>query len=93
MDINEALGKRMKQLANERGITLNEVIKRAGINQSTISEITSGRSKHPRVSTIQKFCNGCGISIGEFFTSDYFNPVVLESDEKENLEDKKNTRN
>ncbi len=84
MDINEALGKRMKQLANERGITVNEVIKRAGINQSTISEIMSGRSKHPRVSTIQKFCYGCGITIGDFFTSELFDPEILEPDDEIN---------
>lgn len=72
IDINDALAKRMKQLARDRHVSLNEIIKRGKINQSTISEIMAGRSKYPRVSTIQKFCNGCGITLSEFFQSEFF---------------------
>lgn len=82
IDINEALANRMKQLAQERNVSLNEIIKRGKINQSTISEIMSGRSKYPRVSTIQKFCNGCGITLSEFFDSHYFNEDL----DKNNIE-------
>ncbi|MGM9988815.1 MAG: helix-turn-helix domain-containing protein [Bacillaceae bacterium] len=96
MDINEALSLRMKELAKERHISVNEIIKRGGINQSTISEIMSGRSKHPRVSTIQKFCTGCGISMGEFFSSEYFSYNQLDlleenENKKRSLSESKNT--
>ena len=92
IDINEALAKRMKQLARERHVTLNEIIKRGKINQSTISEIMAGRSKYPRVSTIQKFCNGCGITLSEFFQSEFFednsdNKKTLTSNEIHDSED------
>lgn len=76
-NINEALAIRMKQLAEERHVTLNEIIRRGKINQSTISEIMSGRSQHPRVSTIYKFCNGCGITLSEFFQSELFSNYEL----------------
>lgn len=75
LNITEAIALRMKQLAHERHISLNELSKRAKINQSTISEIMQGRSKHPRVSTIQKFCEGCGISMSEFFDSPLFDSI------------------
>lgn len=85
MNLTEAISYRMKELAHERHVTLNEIIKRSNINQSTISEIVQGRSKHPRVSTIQKFCKGCGISMGDFFNSPVFD--VIDTEEKQVNED------
>jgi transcriptional regulator with XRE-family HTH domain len=70
--INEAVAKRMKELARERHVTLNTIITKGNINQSTISEIMRGNSKHPRLSTIYKFCVGCGITLSDFFDSEYF---------------------
>lgn len=74
--MTEALSLRMKELARERNVSINEIIKRGEINQSTISEIMAGRSKHPRISTIQKFCKGCGITMSEFFSSPYFDEAM-----------------
>lgn len=82
MSINEAIALRMKQLAHERYVTLNEIIKRGKINQSTISEMMQGRSKHPRVSTILKFCRGCNITMSEFFDSELFDELALDNDQK-----------
>lgn len=82
MGINEAIALRMKQLAHERHVTLNEIIKRGKINQSTISEMMQGRSKHPRVSTILKFCKGCNITMAEFFDSPLFNELSIDEPTK-----------
>lgn len=75
LTLTEAIALRMKQLAHERHATLNEIIKRSDLHQSTISEIIQGRSKHPRVSTIQKFSRGCGITIKDFFDSPLFDEL------------------
>ena len=72
MELNEAIIKRMKQLAAEHGMTIHQVIQKGGLNQATISELMSGRTKHPKVSTIQKFCDGLGISLNIFFDGDEF---------------------
>lgn len=72
MDIHTALALRMKELAEERGKTPVEIGKLGGLRQSTISEIMQGRSKHPKIDTIAKYCQGCGISLHEFFQSDLF---------------------
>ena len=78
MGINEAVAIRMKELAHERYVTLNEIIRRGNINQSTISEIMRAKSKHPRVSTIQKFCKGCNITMKDFFDSPLFDDLTDE---------------
>ncbi|WP_420842165.1 helix-turn-helix domain-containing protein [Exiguobacterium alkaliphilum] len=62
----------MKELAAEHNMTIHQVIQRGGLNQATISELMSGRTKHPKVSTIQKFCNGLNISLNDFFNNSRF---------------------
>jgi len=72
VELNEAIIERMKELAAEHNMTIHQVIQKGGLNQATISELMSGRTKHPKVSTIQKFCNGLEISLNVFFNSDKF---------------------
>ncbi|WP_214891157.1 helix-turn-helix transcriptional regulator [Exiguobacterium sp. s142] len=62
----------MKELAAEHNMTIHQVIQKGGLNQATISELMSGRTKHPKVSTIQKFCNGLNISLNQFFNNERF---------------------
>lgn len=72
MDIHNALAQRMIELAKERDRTVTEIGKRGGLKQSTISEILQGRSKHPKISTLQKYCKGSNITLSEFFDSPLF---------------------
>ena len=72
MPIDEAVTTRIQQLLKERGWTANELIKRSGINQSTIAEIMAGRSKFPRISTIKKISHGFGMTLSEFFDHEMF---------------------
>ncbi|WP_147287443.1 helix-turn-helix domain-containing protein [Exiguobacterium aurantiacum] len=62
----------MKELAAEHNMTIHQVIQKGGLNQATISELMNGRTKHPKVSTIQKFCDGLGISLTIFFNDKKF---------------------
>ena len=72
MEIDQAVTTRIQQLLRTRGWTANELIKRSNVNQSTISEIMAGRSKHPRISTIKKIAFGFGMTLSEFFDDDIF---------------------
>ncbi|WP_214758498.1 MULTISPECIES: helix-turn-helix transcriptional regulator [unclassified Exiguobacterium] len=67
VELNEAITERMKELAAEHKMTIHQVIQKGGLNQATVSELMSGRTKHPKVSTIQKFCNGLNITLTDFF--------------------------
>ena len=73
VELNEAIIERMKELAAERNMTIHQVIQKGGLNQATISELMNGRTKHPKVSTIQKFCDGLQISLNDFFNDKKFN--------------------
>lgn len=48
------------------------------MTQSTLSNITSGRSKNPTVSTIKKICDGMDITLAEFFDYEPFNELDQE---------------
>ena len=72
MELNEAIIERMKELAAEHSMTIHQIIQKGGLNQATISELMNGRTKHPKVSTIQKFCDGLGIGLKCFFSSELF---------------------
>ena len=72
VELNEAIIERMKELAAERNMTIHQVIQKGGLNQATISELMNGRTKHPKVITIQKFCDGLNIDISGFFDSSKF---------------------
>ncbi len=78
MYINEAIIQRIVELCNRRGITVNRLAISSGVTQSTLSNIVSGRNKSTTISTIQKICDGLGISIQEFFTHPIFEKIEQE---------------
>ena len=78
MTIGNAVRKRITDLCNENDITINKLSTISGITQSTLNNIISGRNNSATVSTIQKICDGLGITITEFFTSDLFDNIEQE---------------
>lgn len=78
MCIGEAVRKRILELCKENKITVNKLSTLSGITQSTLNNITGGRNNSTTVSTVKKICDGLGISIKEFFESDYFENLEQE---------------
>lgn len=75
MTMGEVCCQRIHELCYERNISLNKLSIICGITQSTLSNITSGRSKNPTVSTIKKICDGLDMTLVEFFDTDLFNTL------------------
>ena len=78
MTAGEATRIRIMELIGERGITVNKLAMKSGITQSTLQNITGGRNHSASVSTIQKLCDGLGISLRQFFDSDLFENIEQE---------------
>ena len=72
MTVGEAVRRRIIELCEENHITLNKLSSMSGITQSTVNNIVSGRNNSATVATIQKLCDGLGITIDKFFNSDLF---------------------
>ena len=72
MIIGEAVKIRIKELCNERNITINKLATLSGVTQSTLNNIISGRNNSTTISTIKKLCDGLEITVCEFFNSQIF---------------------
>ena len=78
MTIGEAVRERILELCAERDMTINNLSTISGITQSTVNNIVGGRNNSTTVSTIQKLCDGLGITIVEFFNNDLFKEIEPE---------------
>ena len=78
MTIGEAVRQRIIQLCQDRDISINKLSSLSGVTQSTVNNIVSGRNNSATVSTIQKLCDGLGITIDDFFHSDLFKGLEQE---------------
>jgi len=78
MDTRTAVAKRIEELCEERGITINGLSYLSGVANSTIKGISYGRSKNPGIVTIKKLCDGLGISLPDFFFSALFDDLEQE---------------
>ena len=74
MDTREIIANRIRELCKEQNITPNKLSSISNVPQATIKSILNGESKNPGILTIEKLCNGFGITLGEFFSAPEFNP-------------------
>ncbi|SEO82453.1 XRE family transcriptional regulator [Propionispora vibrioides] len=61
------LSKRILYFCNTFRITVNNLADRSGLTQSTLQNIISGNSSTAQVNTIEKICEGLGITLEDFF--------------------------
>ena len=72
MTTREAVVKRIIELCDEKGITINGIANSAAIPPSTVKNIIYGVSKNPGIVTIKMLCDGFDISLSDFFDSELF---------------------
>ena len=78
MNVGDVVKKRLLDLCQERGITINKLANISGVTQSTLNNIISGRNNSATVATIKKLCDGLGITLAEFFDTIEFNTLEQE---------------
>lgn len=59
-------------------MSINKLCTISGVTQSTVNNIVSGRNNSATVSTIQKLCDGLGITIVDFFSDEVFRDIEPE---------------
>ena len=78
MKVGEAVRLRISELCRARNLSFNKLSMMSGVTQSTLNNIVSGRNNSATVATVQKLCDGLGITIEEFFTSPLFRNLEQE---------------
>lgn len=78
MDIKDLIVKRFNELCAQRNMTINELSNRSGVTPSTAYSMMDRTRRDVSVRTIKKFCDGLGITLGEFFNTEEFNNLEQE---------------
>ena len=72
MNAKDAVAKRIQVLCSERDIAINALAYQSGVAPSTIYSMLNAKSKNPGIVSIQKICDGLGISVRDFFDDPLF---------------------
>ncbi len=75
MNIQEAVKKRILELADKKGLSVNRIAVNCDMTTSTLQNILNGNTKKSEITTLAKICFGLGVSIKEFFNSPLFDNI------------------
>ena len=83
----ENLGKRIKQIRLNKGLTQEQLANRTSLAKSYISLLETGK-KIPAIHTLSNIADGCGVSIGHFFetTDDYSDVAFVTKEDRIKIE-------
>ena len=74
----DAVRNRILQLCEEHDITINRLASVCALPPSSIKNILYGKSHNPKLLTIKMICDGQGITLGEFFSTEEFDALEQE---------------
>ena len=78
MDTYTTVKNRILNLCEEKRLTINKVATESGVAPSTIKNILYGKSRNPGIVTLKMLCDGLGITIVDFFSTEEFNNLEQE---------------
>lgn len=78
MDIKDVIANRFNELCAERNICINELANMSGVTPSTAYSMMDKNRRDISIRTIKKFCDGLGITLGEFFSTKDFDDLEQE---------------
>lgn len=61
-----SVGNKIKLILEDKGLTYAETERRAGLKAGTLRNITIGRSKNPKVETLNAICKALGYDLTDF---------------------------
>ena len=78
MKTKQAVAERILQISKERNLAINAMANAAGVTPSTLYSMLNEKSQNPGVVSIKKICDGCNMTLREFFDSDLFDDLEQE---------------
>lgn len=78
MSVKDAVAARFRELCAERNVTINELATLSGVTPSTAYSMMDKSRRDVSVITVKKFCDGLGITLGEFFSAPVFDELEQE---------------
>lgn len=78
LTLEQAIRKRIIELAKKRNITINKVSTLSGLPHTTLLSFMNNETHNPRISTLLHICEAFEISLKEFFDDKVFEDVKEE---------------
>lgn len=78
MSVKDAVTERFQNLCDERNIKINELATLSGVTPSTAYSMMDKTRRDVSIVTIKKFCDGLGITLGDFFSTPEFEELEQE---------------
>lgn len=78
LTLEQAIRKRINNLAKERKITINKVSTLSGLPHTTLLSFMNEETHDPRISTLLHICEAFDISLNDFFNDRLFKDVKAE---------------
>jgi len=72
MNLNEAVTKRIQEICGLKAASICDICLKGGMSPSAIYDLLHKRTKSPKIITVKRFCMGAKITMGEFFSPEYF---------------------
>ena len=76
----DAVKQRILQLIDDNKLSINKVCTRGNLTTSTLNTMLNNKSEYCSVRTLQKVCQGLGITLYDFFNDDIFKNLEDEID-------------
>ena len=67
LTLEEAIRKRISNLAKERNITINKISTLSGLPHTTLLSFMNNETHNPRISTLLHICEAFEITLKDFF--------------------------
>jgi transcriptional regulator with XRE-family HTH domain len=74
----QAVVDRIQSLCAQKGIAINSLANLSGLTPSTVYSLMDSRRKDVGILTIKKLCDGLGVTLGEFFSTEEFDRLEQE---------------
>ena len=78
MSVKDAMAERFRKICQERNMTVNELVNRAGVTSSTAYSMMDDGRRDVSIVTTKKLCDGLDLSLGAFFSTPEFDGLELE---------------
>lgn len=65
MTYSDVIRKRLQDLIDERGITVNRLATLSGITQSTVENLIQGKTRNPKLKTLHRLACGLDMTVSE----------------------------
>lgn len=80
MTYSDVIIKRLKDLCTQKGITVNKLATRSGITQSTVENPMSGKTKNPKLKTLNKLAAGLDMTVSELLDFPEMNETAFDDE-------------